>query len=457
MKDYSINREEMKKVLFLDTRYEVVKEVYNVLKRNGYAALLVGGCVRDLFLGKKPKDYDIATDATPEAIKKLYPKIIEVGVSFGVCKVIHNGETVEITTFRKEGGYQDKRHPGSVEFISNVKEDAERRDFTINALYLDLDNFEIMDFFGGVNDLKNKIIRAIGNPEERFEEDNLRMMRAVRFATQLGFSVEAQTLNAIKKLSKNILNVSWERIREEFKLIITSGNRRKGIELCDEVELLDKILPELVQCKGVAQPPEFHPEGDVFIHSLLTLEKLESYDFILSFSALIHDIGKPKTFQVADRIRFNNHDNVGADMSLAISKRFKLSIKEKEKMEWLIRNHLIFKDIKKMRLSRIKRLFNEVYYPDLELLYKADKLGANGDLSDYEYTRNLRATLPPEKPQPLIKGQDLINLGLHPSPIFKKILNYIVDLQLEGSIKSKEEAIEKVKQLIKSNFSELSN
>ncbi len=456
MSNSSLLKEQVGKVLLSDARYKVVRKTYNILKQNNYVALLVGGCVRDLLLGRTPKDYDIATNAIPEVVKKLYPKIIEVGVSFGVCKVVEENETVEITTFRKEGGYQDKRRPDNVEFISSIKEDAQRRDFTINAFYLDIDTFELMDFFDGLSDLKNKIIRAIGNPQERFSEDNLRMMRAVRFATQLGFTIENDTLNAIKKMAKNILNVSWERIREEFKLIITSANRNRGIELLDKVGLLAEILPELTAAKGVPQPPEFHPEGDVFVHSLLTLEKLESTDFILSFTALIHDIGKVPTFQVADRIRFNNHDNVGADMSLIISDRFKLSNKEKGRMEWLIRNHLIFKDIKSMRVSRIKRLFNEIYYPDLELLYKADKLAANGDLTDYEYTVNLRRGMPPEKPQPLIKGQDLINVGLKPSPLFKKILNYILDLQLEGKIKTKSEAIERVKELMKTDFKDLS-
>lgn len=455
MESFTAIREGIKKIFLSDPRYEIVRNVYNILKRNNYEALLVGGCVRDLILGTKPKDYDVATNATPDIVKKLYPKVVEVGVSFGVCKVVYGGETVEITTFRKEEGYQDKRRPDSVQFIVDIKEDAQRRDFTVNALYLDIDTFKIIDFFDGIKDLNDKVIRAIGDPRKRFSEDNLRIIRAIRFATQLGFTVDIETLKAIKDMSKEILNVSGERIREEFKIIITSKNRKMGIELCDKVDLLDKLLPELTAGKGVPQPPDFHPEGDVFIHSLLSLEKLESFDFILSFAALIHDIGKVPTFQIADRIRFNNHDNVGADMSLDISDRFRLSNKEKDRMEWLIRNHLIFKDIKKMRISRIKRLFNEPYYPDLELLYKADKMAANGDLRDYDYTVNLRSCMPSEKPQPIIKGHDLIDLGLKPSPLFKKILNYIVDMQLEGKIKTRKQAIEKVKKLIDTNFADL--
>ncbi|MFN7181652.1 MAG: CCA tRNA nucleotidyltransferase, partial [Planctomycetota bacterium] len=330
--------------------------------------------------------------------------------------------------------------------------DASRRDFTINAFYLDIETREIFDFFGGLRDLEEKIIRAIGEPRKRFEEDNLRMLRAVRFATQLGFCVEKETFDTIKDLAHNILNISWERIREEFKLIITMPNRKKGLELLDQSNLLQYILPEVVAGKGVPQPPDFHPEGDVFTHSLLSVEKLESFDFSLSFATLLHDIGKIPTFQVADRIRFNNHDNIGAQMAEKVAERFKLSNKEKEKIVWLIRNHLIFKDIKNMRLSKIKRLFNEAYYSELELLYKADKLAANGDLSDYEYTVNLRKTIPPEKPRPIISGDDLIELGLQPSPLFKKILNHISDLQLENKIKTKEQAIEEVRKIIDNNL-----
>ncbi len=442
------DRNRIERILKTDPAFNLVEKTCKLLRSNNFMSLLVGGCVRDLILGKKPKDYDIATDATPDLIKKLFPKVIEVGISFGVCKVVDGDQAVEVTTLRKESGYQDRRHPDMVQFIQDVKEDASRRDFTVNAFYLDIDTFEIYDFFEGLVDLENKIIKSIGDPKKRFEEDNLRMLRAIRFSTQLEFSIDQKTFETIKSLAYNILNISWERIRDEFKLIITAKNRKQGLEFLDNSYLLQYILPELVACKGIAQPPEFHPEGDVFVHSLLSLEKLESYDFILSFATLLHDIGKVPTFQIADRIRFNNHDNKGAEMAEKVAERFKLSNKEKEKLVWLIKNHLIFKDIKNMKISKIKRLFNEPYYPDLELLYKADKLAANQDLSDYEYTINLRKSIPPIKPKPVISGFDLIELGLKPSPVFKKILNYITDLQLENKIKTKQEAIEKVRELI---------
>ncbi|MBM4064302.1 MAG: CCA tRNA nucleotidyltransferase [Planctomycetes bacterium] len=432
-------------------------EIVKTLQEHGYKAFFAGGCVRDMIMGKESEDYDIATSALPEDIMKLFERTIPVGVQFGVVIVVKEGHNFEVATFRTEGSYTDGRHPDYVAF-STPEADVKRRDFTINGLLYDPVKNEILDFVDGQADISRGIIRTIGNPVERFTEDKLRMIRAARFACRFNFPIHDDTRRAIIQLAKNIHVVSAERIREELEKILTGPNPHIGIKLLDELCLLQEILPEVSSMKGVRQPENFHPEGDVFVHTLLCLSKLtpvpeqgmERPTWTLAMGVILHDIGKTVTFEESDRIRFNLHEKVGADMTAKICDRLKTSNAEKDRIVWLVLKHLYFKDAQKMRLSKLKRLLAEEGYPELAELCRIDALASSGDLSDYHYCQEMFSKLSHEevKPKPLITGHDLIAMGLKPGPVFKDILTKIEDEQLEGNLKTKEEAIEMAKSLI---------
>ncbi|MBI4243389.1 MAG: CCA tRNA nucleotidyltransferase [Planctomycetes bacterium] len=424
--------------------------VLQKLKSAGYEAYFAGGSVRDMLLNREPKDYDIATNAKPDDVEKMFKKTVLVGKQFGVVKVIHEGCEVEVTTFRSEGPYVDGRRPSSVSFVS-AKEDVSRRDFTVNGLLYDPVKDEVLDFVGGKKDIKDKLIRCIGNPEERFEEDKLRMMRAVRFAVQLDFKIESDTFNAVKKLSGSIIVVSWERIQDEFRKILAYKNRTNGVKLLVECGLLRYILPELLETKGVQQPPEFHPEGDVWTHTLLTLEKLNSYDFDVSLGALLHDIGKPRAFAMRNgKMTYYKHEHIGEEIAESICKRLKLSNDETESVKYIVRNHLRFKDVKNMKVSKLKRFLQEKLFDRLKLAAIADTLASNGNMEFFEFIDDFVKKQSSEelKPNPFITGNDLIGLGLKPGPVFSKILDEVYDKQLEGKVKTREQALSYLKKFI---------
>lgn len=432
-------------------------QIVKTLQGRGYEAYFAGGCVRDMIMGKESADYDIATNALPQDIVKLFEKTIPVGVQFGVVIVVQNNHTFEVATFRTESSYNDGRHPDSVTFCT-PEADVKRRDFTINGLLYDPIKNEILDYVGGREDISQGIIRTIGNPIERFTEDKLRLIRAVRFACRFHFPIHTDTRQAIIQLAPQIHVVSAERIREELEKILTGPNPHIGIQLLDELHLLQEILPEVSDMKGVRQPENFHPEGDVFVHTLLCLSKLVPVteqgkgkpSFTLAMGVLLHDIGKTGTFVELDRIRFNLHEKVGADMAAKICDRLKTSGAEKERIVWLVLKHLYFKDAQKMRLNKLKRLFANEGYPELAELCRIDALASSGDLSDYHFCQDMFSKLSHEevKPKPLITGHDLIALGLKPGPLFKDILTKIEDEQLDGNIATKEAAIKEAKSLI---------
>lgn len=423
-------------------------QIVQTLQKHGYKAFLAGGCVRDMIMGKESFDYDIATDAMPHDVIRIFQKTIPVGIQFGVVIVVKEGHNFEVATFRTEDSYSDGRHPDRISF-STPENDVKRRDFTINGLLYDPVKDEILDYVGGRKDIEAGIVRTIGDPIERFTEDKLRMIRAARFACRFHFSIHKDTQQAIMQLAPQIHMVSAERIREELEKIITGPNPHIGIKLLEELHLLQEILPEVSNTRGVQQPENFHPEGDVFIHTLLALSKMENPSWTLAMGVLLHDIGKAVTFTVTDRIRFNLHEKVGADMATEICDRLKTSTDDKERIRWLVLKHLCFKDAQKMRLNKLKRLFAEEGYPELAELCRADALASSGDLSDYDYCQEMFQKLSREevKPEPLITGHDLIAMGLKPGPLFKEILTKIEDEQLDGNLTTKETAIERVKEL----------
>jgi poly(A) polymerase len=438
------------KNLLKETAIGIVKR----LRERNFSALFAGGCVRDMLMGSVPEDYDIATDARPDDIIDIFRRTVPVGIHYGVVLVIENGFEFEVATFRSDGTYTDGRHPDTVTFC-DARGDALRRDFTINGMFYDPIKDEHFDYVGGRDDLKARLIRAIGDPSERFNEDRLRMIRAVRFACRFDYNIEDRTAEAIKKLYDKILTVSMERTRDELRKILTGPNPHTGIKMMDDLNLLNEILPEVTAMKGVRQPENYHPEGDVFTHTLLTLSELtagqnSADSWELAMAVLLHDIGKPVTFEVADRIRFNNHDNIGADMSEKICERLRMSNAEKERITWLVKMHLYLRHAQQMRISKLKRLFAHEGYPELAELYRVDSLASTGDLADYNFCQNMLEELQEEeiKPEPLITGNDLIAMGLKPGPIFSEILDAIKDDQLEQKITTKEEALKRAKELL---------
>lgn len=421
------------------------------LRSHGYQAYLVGGCVRDLVLGRDPKDYDISTDATPPEVIDLFPAAQLVGAHFGV--VLVNG--VEVATFRSDQGYLDGRHPESVRFEKDPRRDVLRRDFTINALMLDPlapEPAPVIDYAGGLKDLESGVVRAIGDPLQRFEEDHLRMLRAVRFAARFGFTIATPTLAAIRSLNAKIGRIAAERIRDELIRILIEGGARYGFELLDQCGLLQEILPEVAAMKGVAQPPEYHPEGDVWIHTLLMLQQMSSPSPALAMGVLLHDVGKPPTFRIAGRIRFDGHVEAGESIAHSILNRLRFSNEDCDQVLALIANHMRFGNVLKMRESTIKRFLRLPRFEDHLELHRLDCTSSHGHLDNYEYMldRYRQAPAGDLRPPKLLTGNDLIAAGYRPGPQFSKILSAIEDAQLEKSIATKEEALA----LVQSSFGE---
>jgi poly(A) polymerase len=413
------------------------------LRAHGHQAWLVGGCVRDLLLGRSPKDYDVATSARPNQILELFPNSGQVGAHFGVVIVRAEDAQIEVATFRSDHDYADGRRPSRVDFETSPEQDVLRRDFTINGLLLDPVSGEVIDFVGGRADLDRRILRAIGDPLQRFAEDHLRLLRAVRFAARLGFSIEPATLAAITQLSPQIRTVSAERVREELLRILTEGGARPGFELLERTGLLAEILPEVAAMKGVEQPPEFHPEGDVWTHTLMQLEALESPTPTLAMGSLLHDVGKPPTFRRADRIRFDGHVEAGVKIARNILARLRFSRDDSERIEALIDQHMRFSDAHRMKASTLKRFLRQPHFDEHLALHRLDCLSSNGRLENYEFAREQLALLPAEvlKPALLLTGDDLIAAGYKPGREFARMLTAVEDAQLEGHVQSKEEAL----------------
>jgi poly(A) polymerase len=431
------------------TSRELANSVCDTLRRNGYQALLVGGCVRDLLLGREPADFDVATDAPPEAVMSLFPESIGVGAQFGVILVPRDGLKVEVATFRSDIGYSDGRHPDRVVYSTTAKEDVLRRDFTINGLLMQHDTGEALDFVGGQADLKAGIVRAIGEPSERFAEDKLRMLRAVRFAARFRFTIEPATFAAIHRHAAEIGQVSAERIRDELTKLLTEGAARRGFELLDDAGLLRQLLPEIAAMKGVEQPPQFHPEGDVWIHTRLMIEQLPAgCSPTLAWGVLLHDVGKPPTFKPAaetgDRIRFDGHVDVGLRMAEDICRRLRFSNEEMEQIVAFVANHMRFKDVEQMRASTLKRFVRLPHFDEHLELHRLDCLSSHRQLQSYEFVRRFLANTPPEQVRPprLLTGDDLKRMGYAPGPLFSEILRSLEDAQLEGQVQDKEAAVE---------------
>jgi poly(A) polymerase len=427
----------------------LARSIVAVLRETGASAYLVGGCVRDRLLGRVPRDYDVATDARPERIARLFPDARQVGAHFGVMLVRRGAAEVEVATFRSEHSYQDGRHPVHVAFESDPQLDALRRDFTVNALFEDPATGEVLDFTGGRSDLERRVIRAIGDANQRFSEDHLRMLRAVRLAAALDFEIHPETMAAIQHMAASIRLVSAERSRDELVRILTEGRARRGMELLDESGLLAHLLPEVLAMKGVEQPREYHPEGDVWIHTLLMLEKLESPSSTLAMGVLLHDVGKPPTFRVAERIRFDGHMDVGARMAVEIMQRLRFSSREIRWVEALVADHLRFKDVRRMRESTLRRFLRQPHFDELLELHRLDCLASHGKLDQYEFVCARRRELPPERlrPRRLISGHDLLAAGYRAGPAFARMLEAVEDAQLESRISGREDALRLVHDL----------
>jgi len=428
---------------------EAARAVAARLREAGHIAYFNGGCVRDRLLGIAPKDHDIATDARPQRVQDLFPRTVPVGAQFGVIIVVSpEGFPFEVATFRADAEYKDGRHPSAVHF-GDPREDALRRDFTINGLFEDPETGEVIDFVGGRADLERRVIRAIGEPRERFGEDRLRLLRAVRFAAQLDFEIDPGTLAAVTELAPEVRSVAAERVREEIAKLIRARGRVRGLELLRATGLLGVLLPEVAALEGVAQPPEYHPEGDCWVHQLLVMKHLEPEppDETLAWGALLHDIGKPPTFRVAERIRFDGHADVGARMADVVLRRLKASNELREAAVELVADHLRFADVPRMKESTLKKFLRN---PRIELhlaLHRADCLASHGKLDTHRFCIEQLARFREEgerealRPKPLLTGNDLIAAGYAPGPRFKEILGALEDAQLEGKLKTREEAL----------------
>lgn len=423
------------------------------LRAAGHEALFAGGCVRDRLLGLTPKDYDIATSATPAEVVRLFPGSNEVGAHFGVVIAKHSGHHVEIATFRTDGSYGDARRPDSVTF-STPEEDAKRRDFTVNGLFEDPDTGDIIDHVGGLADLRAGILRAIGEPSERFSEDALRLMRAIRFTTSLGFTLEPRTLAAIGENAALLEKISAERIRDEFSKIIVSPNRRRGVELLVETGLLARFIPEFLATIGCEQPPEWHPEGDVYIHTLIMLEMLgDDAPLELCLAVFLHDIAKPptRTFdEAAGRIRFNGHDALGAEMAHGILLRLKYPNAVINAVVPMVARHMQFMNVQKMRVAKLKRFMAEPTFPMEMELHRVDCGSSNGFTDNYDFLRGKETEFAaqPLIPPPLVTGRDLISRGLTPGPRFKELLEAIQTEQLEGRLSDRGSALDCLEKLL---------
>ena len=422
------------------------KSVVERLCAHGFQALYAGGCVRDHLLAVTPHDYDVATNARPEQVEAIFSRTVPVGAQFGVILVLEGGEEIQVATFRGDGAYQDGRHPQSIHF-TDADGDARRRDFTVNGLFYDPIAEKILDFVGGQEDLKAKLLRAIGTPSERFAEDKLRLLRAVRFATTLDFTIDPATWSAVKEWAPEIHAVSAERIREELSKILVSPNRLRGFDLLNECGLLREILPEVEALKGCDQPPEFHPEGDVFVHTRLMLSLLApDASLTLVLSVLLHDIGKPPTRLIDEtgRIRFNGHEGVSAQMGLRLLQRLRFPNEVIDAVLPAVRLHMSFKDVPQMKVSTLKRMMARPTFEEELELHRVDCLGSHGMLDNHALliAKRVEFSNEPLIPPPLVTGHDLIALGWKPGKQFAEILETVQNRQLEGTLTSREEALE---------------
>jgi poly(A) polymerase len=438
------------------------------LRAAGHQAYLAGGCVRDLLLGRVPSDYDVTTSATPDVVLAMFERTFAVGAHFGVVLVAHDdGDsyfTTEVATFRSDGAYSDGRHPDAVRYTTRAEEDVKRRDFTINGLLLDPMRVAdlrddpaklrgaVHDYVGGLADIEAGVVRAIGRAEERFEEDHLRMLRGVRFAARFDFELEPRTGEAIRALASKTAAVSRERVRDELTRMLTEGRARRAFELLDETGLLAEVLPEVARMKGVEQPPQYHPEGDVWVHTLGLLSQLgEGCSATLAWGALLHDVGKPPTFRrAADRIRFDGHVEVGVAVAADILRRFRFSNEDARQVLNLVDNHMRFADAQHMKPSTLKRFFRLPQFDEHLALHRMDCLAGGGNLDHWHFVRERWLAMPEEtvRPTPLLTGRDLIAAGYRPGPPFKQMLRAIEDAQLDGTIATHEDAL----QLIKEKF-----
>jgi tRNA nucleotidyltransferase/poly(A) polymerase len=433
------------------TQKQLAEAVIVRLREAGHEALLAGGCVRDLLLGRTPKDYDVATSAWPEQVQALFEKTIAVGAAFGVVVVIDGALQIEVATFRSDAGYSDGRRPDHVTF-TDAQHDALRRDFTINGLLLDPQSGEVFDYVGGRKDLDGRIIRAIGDPRDRFAEDHLRMLRAVRFSAELGFEIERGTAAAVRELAPKVALVSGERVAAELERILTAlpAGRRRGLELMDSLGLMRVLLPEIDAMHGAKQGLPFHPEGDVFTHTILCVERLREPTFELALAGLMHDLGKPSTAGEREgRRTFYGHEKVGEGMAGKICGRLHLSTLQTRRVTWLVRSHMKLMCCDEMREARLKRLFAEDGFEELAELWRADCLASGGTAEAYENLMARYRAMGREevKPTPLVTGDDLIRMGLTPGPRFREILEQVYDAQLEGRATSKEDAAALARQI----------
>ena len=428
---------------------KTAREIAKQLRERGHIAYFAGGSVRDMVRGLPARDFDIATDAPPNAVQKIFPHTFAVGAHFGVVVVVENGFNFEVATFRSDGAYLDHRHPVEVRF-SSPEEDAKRRDFTINGMFFDPEKNEVIDFVGGRADIENKIVRAIGEAAARFDEDRLRMLRAVRFGTVLDYKIDNETWKALVENAASINEISAERIRDELVKIFLSPQRVRGWDLLDESGLMRAVLPELEAMKGCLQPEQFHPEGDVFQHTRLMLELLpETVSVPLVFSVLLHDVAKPVTATVDEtgRIRFNEHDRIGAAMTEAIMERLRFSRAEIDAAVEMVRQHMVFKDVPKMRVAKLKRFMARPTFEEELELHRVDCASSHRMMDNYEFLLRKRDEFANEPiiPPPLVRGDDLIAMGMKPGPKFGEILEAVETRQLEGALRNRDEALDWVK------------
>jgi poly(A) polymerase len=460
--DYLSSAEENAMARLTGTQYQRALAIVERLRLLGHAAFFAGGCVRDLLLGLEAKDFDVATSARPEEILAAFPRTESVGAHFGVVLVLdgHGDERIatEVATFRYDGAYTDGRRPDAVRFSTDPREDVLRRDFTINGMLLDVRRWEagdaledcVLDSVGGLSDLAAGVVRAIGEPARRFAEDKLRMLRAVRFAARLGFAMEPKTMRAIQHEAAEIHAVSAERARDELTKILTEGEARRGFESLDECGLLRELLPEVAKMKGVEQPPEFHPEGDVWVHTLMLLAHLPAgASATLAWGMLLHDVGKPATFTApdaakpGDRIRFNGHVEVGIAVTRGILKRLRFSNDDSAQVLALIQHHMRFGDVMKMKQSTLKRFLRLPLFDEHLALHFADVSSSHGKLALYDFAKQKLAAMGAEgvKPKLLVTGADLIAAGYRAGPLFKPMLEAAEDAQLEGVFHTTEEGV----------------
>ena len=451
-------------MLVATPQFDAALRIIAALRAAGHESYLAGGCVRDLLLGREPSDYDVATSATPDIVLNLFPRTFAVGAHFGVVLVAEDDEAgyavTEVATFRSDGAYSDGRHPDAVHYTTSAEEDVRRRDFAINGLLLDplkvssfIDGLHVqtsavreglIDHVNGLADLDAGIIRAIGQPGERFEEDHLRILRAVRFAARFSFQIDSATAAAMRRLAPKTKAVSRERVRDELTKMLTEGHARRAFELLDKTGLLAEVLPEIARMKGVEQPPQFHPEGDVWTHTQLLLAQLQpACPLTLAWGALLHDVGKPPTFVRADRIRFNGHVAVGVAIAADVCRRFRFSNDETRQTLSLVENHMRFADAQHMKASTLKRFFRLDNFPLHLELHRMDCLAGSGNLDHWNYVRNRYASMPEEavRPTPLLTGRELIAAGYKPGAAFKEMLRAAEDAQLDGVIATPAEAL----------------